>query len=680
MHRFLLRSLPFHKLLLLIIAIATIFLYGCQQNDDNKHNELKKQLRAVDSLIIAGKGDSAMVLLNKLRPRIPQSDPLICIYYHIETEHNALKPKVMNLYADSSLAFFNNAKTMREYPEEYLQALLSKGDACLAAKNYIAALNYYYKSKEVLSKTVCDNGNLANKISAIYFEQKNYKQAARYCVESYNRLEQCHENINEQKLFFIKQGALNNIGFFYEKAGMLDSANYYYLKDVDYISKTNIKVLGMHSVNSALQVVYDNLGGVNLKKSNLAIADTFLNKSINLPGIDDNAAKTPPLLKLADLYIRTGDKNKAQLAFNESKKLLDSFPDKNRTYEISWNKLYAQYLYKTGNPADAYRYQERYINLRDSVDNSSTVLYRLDVQQVLSILKQKQTLSELEQDNKVKRIYLACFIIFGILAVAIILMINQILKKTKENQKDIKVHNQELQHTLDQLEHVNKNYIRIMRVMAHDLRNPLSGITGLAAMLLDEDEQFSDESRHMLKLIEKTGIHSMEMINELLKSGLSNEDELVVKQLLDLNSLLYDSVELLQFKAKEKQQQIIFESSGVPLMAEINHEKIWRVINNLIVNAIKFSHPAGIITVGIKKENKNILISVADNGIGIPEKEKESVFEMFTPAKKLGTNGEQAFGLGLSISKRIIELHKGKIWFENNPDGGTTFYIEIPGS
>jgi signal transduction histidine kinase len=279
--------------------------------------------------------------------------------------------------------------------------------------------------------------------------------------------------------------------------------------------------------------------------------------------------------------------------------------------------------------------------------------------------------------HKFKKVYVGGGAVILALFVVIINLINRNLKRERKSHKIATQHNQQLQLTLAELERVNKNYIRVMRVMAHDLRNPLSGMTGLAAMLIDEDE-FSEDNKYMLKLIETTGIHSMEMINELLKSGLADEHEKLVTQKIDLKSLLYDSVELLQFKANDKQQKIIFESDNIPLITDINHEKIWRVVNNLIVNAIKFSQPGGTIRVGIKFAVKYVVISVADNGIGIPAEQKDAVFEMFTAAKKVGTSGEEAFGLGLSISKKIVELHKGRIWFENNPDGGTIFYIELP--
>lgn len=636
-------------------------------------------MQITDSLIIAGKGDSAMLLLTKLRKQIPGSDPLICTYYHLQADHYFYKPAVMDLYADSCLDFFNNSKNIEKYPDEYFQSLLIKGDACFRTKNYSKALDYYYKGQKVLSSGICDNGELASKIGIIYFTQKNYFVAAKYWAESYNKLGLCNKNITAQKLFFIKQGTLNNTGFSYEMAGKLDSATAYYLKDLDLITKTDSnKLIGKHYINTASVVVYDNLGGVNLKQGNLSIAKSYLTKSVTLVGEDPDGAIIPPLLKLAELYIKLGDNLKAKESFDKSRQVFDHLPaDNEEEYVIKWNKLYAQYLYKINQPGAAYHYQDVYIKLKDALDTRSANLYSLNVEQELHNLQQKQALTSLEQENKVKKIYLASSAIFVIFSLVLIFIINKNLRKSKESQAEINQQNQHLQRTLGELEHANKNYIRIMRVMAHDLRNPISGITGLVSLMLAEDE-FSEENKGILKLIETTGLNSMKMINELLNSGLADENEKLVTQRIDLNSLLYDSVELLQFRAQEKQQTIIFNHINTPIIAEVNHEKIWRAINNLIVNAIKFSHISGIIRVGIQSENKRILISVADNGIGIPADQKDSVFEMFTPAKKNGTDGEQPFGLGLSISKKIVEMHNGNIWFESNAGNGTIFYIELP--
>lgn len=663
----------------LIFTPVVFLLSSCTQEDKKTDNTLKLKFEKVDSLYMADDPNGSLQLLKSIRKQIDRKNPYIASYYSTFSESFAPNDTERNIYADSALAFFNSETRIKEYPELYFTALITKGDACYKEGKYVLALNYYFESKKILALGICDDGELSAKMALIYFNQENFLLASKYWVESYKRLSSCGGNMSKQKLFFLKQGVLNNAGYAFEKAGMPDSANYYYEKDLNLINETDAdSLMEQNSINASRSVLYDNLGGIDLIKGNLPKAEDYLTKSLALsPPIETDGSKIPIYLKLAQLYMKLGDNAKAADAFEKSRLLLGRFYKDNSQSLISWNKLYAEYLFKINDPVNAYRYKEKYIRLRDSVNNGLSDLYRLDVVRELDGIQQKQTLSEFQQKDRLRIAYLAGTVIFVSLFIVIILLIYRNLKKTKRNHAIAKLQNEQMQQTVAELERVNQNYIRIMRVMAHDLRNPLSGMTGLAAVLMEE-EDFTDENKHMLRLIETTGIHSMEMINELLKTGLADENEKLVKEKLDLRSLLYDSVELLQFKAADKQQQIIFESDNTPVIAEVNHEKIWRVINNLIVNAIKFSHMNGLIKVAITHNKKNILISVTDNGIGIPAEQKDAVFEMFTPVKKVGTEGEQPFGLGLSISKKIIEMHRGRIWFESSPERGTTFYVELP--
>ncbi|MBK7427455.1 MAG: ATP-binding protein [Saprospiraceae bacterium] len=102
------------------------------------------------------------------------------------------------------------------------------------------------------------------------------------------------------------------------------------------------------------------------------------------------------------------------------------------------------------------------------------------------------------------------------------------------------------------------------------------------------------------------------------------------------------------------------------------------MFNNLIANAIKFSPENSEIQISLKKSGQTAICKIKDQGIGIPEEIKHQIFDLFTEAKRSGTSGEQSFGLGLAISKQIIESHQGKIWFESEEDEGTTFFIELP--
>lgn len=654
-----------------------LFISACAPKNDKADTYLKDQFAIAENLSYSNKPDSAFKILSHIRASIKPSNPLICDYYCFFASANFNDPVKTDLYADSAMAYFTDESRITEYPKAYFNSLLAKGDACLKKQKYLLALNYYFKAKKVLSSMSCDNGILASKMGVIYFKQNNFVQAAKYWVESASRLNLCDKQNAPTALFYEEQGALNSAGFSFDKAGMIDSALIYYKKGMALIDQTEReKIVSQQKISASRAVLFDNLGGIRLKQGDLTGAEEYLIKSLSIPN-DDDGSHIPPLIKLAEVYIKTDRMPQALDAIKKCRLLLDRYYKDNSESDIKWNKLYSEYLFRQNDTKKAFLYQSNYIRLRDSMDHKSSELYRLDVERELNTLQQQNELNELAQKDKMKMTYLAGIGVIALLSVVIILLINRSLKRIQKNHREATLQNKQLQSTLAELELANKNYIRIMRVMAHDLRNPISGMTGLAALMLD-DEHLTEENKHMLRLIETTGTHSMEMISELLRSGLADENEPVIKQPLDLKALLYDSVELLRFKANEKGQQLIFESDNEPIMANVNHEKIWRVFNNIIVNAIKFSHQDGMIRVQITRDQHNILITVADSGVGIPDADKPNIFEMFTSAKKIGTGGEQPFGLGLSISKKIIEKHGGKIWFESTAGVGTTFYIQLP--
>jgi signal transduction histidine kinase len=672
------KTIKYYLLLLAVLSYGS-FLMSCSTKSANSNAGIKKKLRLVDSFYYNDNYDSARRTLADLRKLIKPSNPLIAVYYYDEGEYFVQDSTLKLRLADSALAVFSHEKKISKYPDEYFKALMLKGDAYLSSGKFIIALNYYFKSKNALKQlSLCDNGDLDDKLSMIYYAQKNYALAAKYATESYNRLGKCNGNIIKDKLFYLQQGDLDNIGLAYEHAGMLDSARAYYLKDIQLLNKygKNHTIDTAH-INSAQAVVYDNLGGLNIKTGNLAEARFYLERSIAFRVQNTSASGITAYIKAADMYTRLGELDKAAFALNKAQYLITTYHDSNPDSKIALDLTYSRYLLKKNDLAGAYAYLEKYNEAKSELDKQNSSLYRLDVVHEFNTLEQKEVLNELKQSNEQKETLVLGITLIGLLSVAVILLIYRNLKRTKKSNKLITDQNSQLQYTLQELERVNKNYIRIMRVMAHDLRNPISGMTGLAAVML-EDGDLSDDCKHMLKLIESTGLHTIEMISELLKTGLADENARIVKTPLDLKELVFDSVELLQFKANEKQQKILFQCDEAPIIANVNHEKMWRVINNLIVNAIKFSHNGGEIRVSVTADKNSARIAVADNGIGIPKDQEDVIFEMFTPAKKVGTDGEQPFGLGLSISKRIMDMHYGRIWFESKVNEGTTFYIEVP--
>jgi signal transduction histidine kinase len=231
--------------------------------------------------------------------------------------------------------------------------------------------------------------------------------------------------------------------------------------------------------------------------------------------------------------------------------------------------------------------------------------------------------------------------------------------------------NNYLQHTLKALEESNIENTRMLQIIAHDLRSPMAAIVGLSSFMIDENK-LAEEDMEVIRLIHTSGIDSLKFINGILEQ---KEDEIEMK-IVDLYQLVNYCITQLQFKAGEKQQQISLEGSTCSL--RMNREKIWSVITNLISNAIKFSPPQSMIAVDLKLLAKKVVISIKDNGIGIPENLKDKIFTLSSQRKRAGTLGEKSFGLGLSIAKENIEAHGGTLNFKSQDGCGTTFFIELP--
>ncbi|WP_447636891.1 ATP-binding protein [Flavobacterium microcysteis] len=259
---------------------------------------------------------------------------------------------------------------------------------------------------------------------------------------------------------------------------------------------------------------------------------------------------------------------------------------------------------------------------------------------------------------------LAC--IAFILAISMIVSIRKHLRRTKKQ-------NSQMKKALSALEHSQADNTRMMRIVAHDLRNPIGGIYSLASMMLEEPGR-SEEDRAMLDLMKTSGQNSLELVDNLLQLQFSSEQ--LKKEPVDVAEMLKYCVALLKSKADVKQQQVGLEI--VPATVTASREKLWRVISNLIANAIKFSPNGTKIKIKMLPKKQGIRILVKDEGIGIPPEMSKKIFDLFTEAKRPGTAGEQPFGMGLAISKQIVEAHNGKIWFENNAKSGTTFYVDLP--
>ncbi len=283
-------------------------------------------------------------------------------------------------------------------------------------------------------------------------------------------------------------------------------------------------------------------------------------------------------------------------------------------------------------------------------------------------------------DNDLKT-YLWLTIVIATMAIVIVVLIWINYRRSRQNIVELTdLHdaltykNQALLQTLTALEQSHNNNSRLLKVVAHDLRGPLGAITSIAE--LGSDGKVPDEKyKQIMGIIYRSGTKALSLANDLLLD-LQNLGTLNNAEPLHIDDQLKYCVELYDHKMKEKDQRSILET--IPAVVIGDREKIWRVFSTLISNAVKFSREGGVITITMKQQKENLLISFHDEGIGIPDDLKDRIFEPTEATTRPGTFGEPSYGLGLSITRNIVLLHLGRLWFESHPKTGTTFYVSLP--
>lgn len=167
-------------------------------------------------------------------------------------------------------------------------------------------------------------------------------------------------------------------------------------------------------------------------------------------------------------------------------------------------------------------------------------------------------------------------------------------------------------------------------------------------------------------------------MEELLEvSEMESQNFSLSMQKVNLSEFIPEVIEQYESDALEKEIRLSYSLPEQPLFADLNIKKFSRVLENLISNALKFTGEKGSVSLVLEALDDHVLIKVMDTGIGIPKDLQKFLFEKFTRAKRFGLKGEKTHGLGMFITKQIVDLHQGKLSFESVEHKGTTFFIKL---
>ena len=242
---------------------------------------------------------------------------------------------------------------------------------------------------------------------------------------------------------------------------------------------------------------------------------------------------------------------------------------------------------------------------------------------------------------------------------------------------------EELQKRARELEELDRLKSAFLANMSHELRTPLNSILGFTDVMLEGlDGDLTDYMDNDLRLIQKNGQHLLHLINDVLdmakiESGRMN----LHPEKFKIHSILDEVTSITSTLASEKNLALfIDEDSDQEIEVFADNTRLRQVMINLVNNSIKFTEKGKIALRASQLDGARVLITVKDTGIGIPSEELEAIFQEFTQVDTSTTRKVGGTGLGLPISRRLVEMHGGRLWAESTGVNGegSTFYVELP--
>lgn len=278
----------------------------------------------------------------------------------------------------------------------------------------------------------------------------------------------------------------------------------------------------------------------------------------------------------------------------------------------------------------------------------------------------------------------------GTLTIAFNKMMDKIERRNIELKKKVEERTKELTFSIQSLQKANDDKKKWVQNIGHEIRTPIHGIiqfTNFGIKDINNDKYTVETFKNYFQKIQKSAVRLCDLIERLLHFGKLEAGKVILnKESNDLKEIAESVVSELEPQIITKEIKVILNEPYIPTMVICDKMLITQVVYNIISNAIKFSPIGGNIEISFKEANisiqtyafEAISVSIKDNGVGIPEDEKTSIFDTFTQSSKT-SNNTGGTGLGLSISREIITAHKGQIYAENNKDElGSVFTFILP--
>ncbi len=240
----------------------------------------------------------------------------------------------------------------------------------------------------------------------------------------------------------------------------------------------------------------------------------------------------------------------------------------------------------------------------------------------------------------------------------------------------------ELEESKKEAERANEIKSEFLANMSHELRTPLNHIIGFTEVVVDEHfGELNSQQKEYLGDSLASSSHLLSLINDILDLSKVEAGKMDLKySTIDLKALLEKSLVMVKEKALKRNIDLLIETNSIPESAEVDERKLKQIMYNLLSNAVKFTPKRGTVSVRAQTcDSSGVKISVSDTGIGILPEILARIFRPFEQVENSKSRKYQGTGIGLSLTKKLVELHGGQIWVESEGEGmGATFNLTIP--
>ncbi|WP_041405068.1 sensor histidine kinase [Rickettsia prowazekii] len=284
-----------------------------------------------------------------------------------------------------------------------------------------------------------------------------------------------------------------------------------------------------------------------------------------------------------------------------------------------------------------------------------------------NITSQWKNITSLEQ--KVFITFIIIFIIFCTIIISNTNYARQIIEEQLETNRNLKAQ-------IEKVEKTSSSNTKFFANISHELRTPLNAIIGFSEILMSERD--TEKCKNYIKDIHDAGKHLLSMINDILDLSKASADKLKVDNIdLDLNKLISSSLILIKPRAYQAEVELISRLPKEHVVINADPKRLKQVLLNLLSNAVKFTNSGGSVTISLEKDElaKLVYIKVIDTGIGIEEKDIPKTLSAFGQIDSELSRKYEGTGLGLPLTKKLVELMNGKFDLQSKINKGTTVTI-----